>query len=63
MTKEHMEAGSEGNKRQDFTMNNIQGQELITTKFKCGTWFQESQKSCGDGKGGYWNLGWAGTYQ
>ena len=32
---EHMVAGSEENKRWDFTINNVQGQELITTVFKC----------------------------
>jgi len=31
-----MEAGSEGDKRQDFTINNIQGWELITTEFEHG---------------------------
>ena len=31
-----MEAGSERDKRLDFTINNIQGQELITTKFEHG---------------------------
>ena len=35
MNKEHMEAGSERDKRQDFTINNVQGWKLITTKFKC----------------------------
>ena len=39
MNGEHMVAGSEENKRQDFTINNIQGQELIMTEFECGTWF------------------------
>ena len=39
MNSEHMVAGLGENKRQDFTINNIQGQELITTKFKHGTWF------------------------
>jgi len=39
MNGEHMVAGSEENKRQDFTINNIQDQELITTEFKHGTWF------------------------
>jgi len=34
-----MVAGSEETKRQDFTVNSIQGQELITTEFECGTWF------------------------
>jgi len=34
-----MVAGSEENKKWDFTINNIQGQELITTEFECGTWF------------------------
>ena len=33
--KEHMEAGSERGKRQDFTINNVQGQKLITTEFEC----------------------------
>ena len=36
MNKEHMEAGSERDNRQDFTINNIQGWDLITTEFKCG---------------------------
>ena len=31
-----MVAGSEENKRQDFTINNVQGQELITTEFEFG---------------------------
>ena len=39
MNGEHMVAGSEENKRRDFTINNIQGWELITTKFEPGTWF------------------------
>src|SRR5882724_11099710 len=39
MNGEHMVAGSEENKRQDFTVNSIQGQELTTAKFKCRTWF------------------------
>jgi len=37
MDREHMVAGSEGNKRQDFTINNVQGWELITTEFECGS--------------------------
>ena len=44
MNGEHMVAGLEENKRQDFTVNNIQGQELIMTKFEHGIWFWESQK-------------------
>ena len=32
-----MVAGSEENKRQDFTINNIQGWELIMTEFEHGT--------------------------
>src|SRR5882724_2269108 len=39
VNSEHMVAGSEENKRQDFTINNVQGQELIMTEFKRGTWF------------------------
>ena len=35
MNGEHMVAGSEENKRQDFTVNSIQGRELTTTEFKC----------------------------
>ena len=35
MNSEHMVAGSEENKRQDFTINNVQGKELISTKFEC----------------------------
>ena len=36
MNSEHMVEGSEENKRQDFTINNIQ---LIMTEFEHGTWF------------------------
>ena len=39
MNGEHMVAGLEENKRQDFTINNVQGWELLTTEFKCRTWF------------------------
>jgi len=39
MNSEHMVAGLGENKRQDFTINNIQGRELIMTEFECGTWF------------------------
>ena len=39
MNCEHMVAGLEENKKQDFTVNSIQGWELITTKFKHVTWF------------------------
>jgi len=39
MNSEHMVAGSEENKRQDFTINNIQGWELIMTEFEHRTWF------------------------
>jgi len=35
MNSEHMVAGSEVNKRKDFTINNVQGQELRMTKFEC----------------------------
>ena len=38
MNGEHMVTGSEEKKRQDFTVNSIQGQELTMTKFECGTW-------------------------
>ena len=34
MNRGHMVAGSEESKRQDFTINNVQGQELITIKFE-----------------------------
>jgi len=34
MNGEHIVAGSEGDKRQDFTINNVQGQELVTTEFE-----------------------------
>jgi len=34
--KEHREAGSERNKRWDFTIDDVQGQKLITTEFECG---------------------------
>src|SRR5882724_13609031 len=37
MNEEHREAGSERNKRQDFTIDSVQGQKLITTKFKGGS--------------------------
>jgi len=39
MNGEHMVAGSEENKRRDFTINNVQGQELLMTEFECRTWF------------------------
>jgi len=39
MNSEHMVAGSGENKRQEFTINNFQGQGLIMTEFECGTWF------------------------
>ena len=39
MNGECMVAGLEENKRQDFTINNVQGQELLITEFKHGTWF------------------------
>jgi len=35
---EHMVAGLEENKRQDFAVNSIQGQELEMTEFEHGTW-------------------------
>ena len=38
MNGEHMVAGSEENKRQDFTVNSIQGWELTMTGFEHGTW-------------------------
>ena len=34
-----MVAGSEEIKRQDFTVNRNQGQELTMTEFEDGTWF------------------------
>jgi len=34
INKEHREAGLKRNKRQDFIINNVQGQELITTEFE-----------------------------
>ena len=37
MNGEHMVAGSEENKRQDFIINNVQGQELLMTEHR--TWF------------------------
>ena len=61
MNGEHMVAGSEENKRRDFTIKYVQGRELINTKFEHGTWFQESQKSCGGGRNCYWNPEWAGN--
>src|SRR5882724_7721857 len=36
MNSEHMVAGLEVNKRQDFTIKYVQGQELINTEFKHG---------------------------
>jgi len=38
MNGEHMVAGSEENKRRDFTINNVQGREMLMTEFKRGTW-------------------------
>jgi len=61
MNREHMVAGSEVNKRQDFTINNIQGWELINAKFKHGNVVLGiSEVMWGSGKG-YWNLEWAGN--
>jgi len=34
MNSEHMVAGSEVNKRRDFTINNVQGGELTMTEFE-----------------------------
>ena len=53
MNSEHMVAGSEVNKRRDFTIKCVQGWELINTEFEHGTWLRESQKSCGGGRKGY----------
>src|SRR5882724_11434651 len=39
MNGEHMVAGSEENKRRDFTVNSIQGWELTMTEFESGNWF------------------------
>jgi len=39
MNGEHMVAELEENKRQDFTVNSIQGWELTMTEFECRTWF------------------------
>ena len=39
MNGEHMVAGFEENKRQDFTINNVQGWKLLMAEFKCRTWF------------------------
>jgi len=36
MNKEHRKAGLERNKRQDFTIDSVQGRKLLTTEFKCG---------------------------
>ena len=61
MNGEDMVTGSEENKRQDFTVNSIQGQELTMTEFKCRTWFLGSWKLCGGGRNGYLNPEWAGN--
>ena len=53
MNSEHMVAGLEVNKGQDFTIKYVQGWELMNTEFECRTWFQESWKSCGGGRKGY----------
>jgi len=37
MNRKDMVAGSEVNKRRDFTVKYIQGRELLSTEFKCGT--------------------------
>ena len=39
MNGECIVAGLEENKRQDFTINNTWGWELLTTEFECRTWF------------------------
>ena len=36
MNGEHMVTGLEENKKQYFTINNVQGQELVMTEFKHG---------------------------
>ena len=39
MNGENMVARSEENKRQYFTINNVQGRELLMTEFEHRTWF------------------------
>ena len=57
-----MVAGSEENKRRDFTINNVQGWELLTTEFKHRTWFLGILEVAWDGRNGCWNLEWAGNF-
>ena len=44
MNGENMVAGSEENKRQDFTINNVQGWELLMTELSVELGCQESRK-------------------
>ena len=56
---ENMVAGPEENKRQDFTVNSIQGWELTMTKFECRTWCPGISEVMWGGGIGYWNPEWA----
>ena len=57
MNGEHMVAGLEENKRQDFTINTVQGWELLTTEFEHGTWFPGILEVVKQWER-FWNLGW-----
>jgi len=46
MNGEHMVAGSEENKRQDFIVNSIQGWELTTTEFRAWNLVSGNLGSC-----------------
>jgi len=64
INEEHREAGSERNKRSDFTIDSVQGQKLITTEFEHGPLVRGiSEVVWRENKGGYWNPEWAGTCQ
>ena len=60
--KEHMEAGLERNKKWDFTINDIQGWELITTKFNHGNLVPGISEVMWRWQR-WWNLEWARTCQ
>jgi len=60
MNREHMVEGLEVNKRQDFTIKCVQGQELINTEFEHGNMVGISEVMWG-GRKGYWNPEWAGN--
>ena len=61
MNRKHMVAGSEVNKRQDFTIKYVQGWELINTKFKHGSMVLRILEVTWGGRKGYWIPEWVGN--